>query len=264
MKAIPTLIPILILAPNLVHLQPRIKDITNPLLPVHFGDAYISLENFHYFYYINITNIVTQILDFQSVIRNYSVQLNNNNSPIIHSKLKTLFRLSQNLLATISPRQRRGLFNFIGEASNYLFGTLDNTDKQEIVQYIQQLQLNEKNIQNSFVTDKILLENITRTYDSKINSIVRNQATLLQHIKSISDLKEDSVLLKLLHLQNEFTEIENFIERLITAIDFAKMHVLHPTILNIATQQDLLKNISSTLSLSSFEIYQLINCNVDR
>lgn len=74
------------------------------------------------------------------------------------------------------------MINIIGTASKYLFGTLDESNKQEIINLIQVI---EKNIRSSFINNQILLENFTKNYNLKINSIIKNQALLFHEIKNI-------------------------------------------------------------------------------
>lgn len=61
-----------------------------------------------------------------------------------------------------------------------------------------------------------MLENETLRYDSKINSIIRNQEILFQQLKNINNFENESILLKLINLQYEFIEIENFVEQILT------------------------------------------------
>jgi len=55
----------------------------------------------------------------------------------------------RNKIQTLIPhRQRRGLFNFVGTMHKWLFGTMDDTDKQDIEEHLKTIDLNNHNSVN--------------------------------------------------------------------------------------------------------------------
>lgn len=62
---------------------------------------------------------------------------------ILEQQINTL----KNKIKTLLPhRHRRGLFNFIGTAHKWLYGTMDNNDREEVENHLNIIDINNHNI----------------------------------------------------------------------------------------------------------------------
>ena len=169
------------------------------------------------------------------------------NDPIIRKQIETI----KAKVRTIGPnplntRQKRGLLNVIGKASNYLFGVMDDDDRQNILEHVTELETNNENTIN--VVNKQI--EINQSFNESIKhfkEIIETDRIDLS--KSFSELKENEkqFILKQIKLDQilKLNMLEEKINQIIDNIALIKHGLIHPSLLTLAeltdTKLDILK-----------------------
>lgn len=269
--------------PN-IRTQVSITPINNYVYTSQLGPARV-LSSFHKFiHYINLTDLNTEIehnehvlLSLQRFIENKShqnnyVKISANISlqnigfeRLISNSLNQITEIKNRISAFNPSRIRRGLINPIGNLHKFLFGTMDNDDRESISKALSVLEENQfkitKRIQIQTSVTTQLLEHYNKTVSSLVfnqNSIVKQLEKILNQISYIS--REHDVIIK---VQNAFSQlymnldkIKEFVMTIENAISFAHLKELHPAILPKSELILILQQLQST-----FNSEQLIHLN---
>ncbi len=157
------------------------------------------------------------------------------NIDLMKIKNKELLQLelldARNKLLTLKPkynRHRRGLINGIGGISKFLFGTMDDEDRQNIQKYLFSIdEIKTNNNQQILINDYF---NVTLNH---LKTVIKNDREKIE--------KELNTINKFLEVENErniyleqFTNIQllkNKIEHIQDNIISAKHGIIHPSIL---------------------------------
>lgn len=139
-----------------------------------------------------------------------------------------------------TSRTKRGLINGVGQISKWLFGTLDYDDEQNINSYLELLQSNDNKIHDELKQQQTLLKEMTKVYSDNFHKLNENQNILQNQLNQLSNelgeltnIREafsssniiDNIILQLYSLQNLITNLE-------TAISFARLNILHTSIID--------------------------------
>lgn len=243
MKIIFTLLPLLI------HAQYRIEELTNPLLPVYQGTSYIITNYHHVYYHVNLTNIKncveltkTTLLQVNQTLRNSSII-----SPYLpihellivrtHNLIDQLevIELFINHYTTPQKRTKRGLFNLLGKAQKYLYGTLDADDGERYDDYIRTLQENQRTLQQDISSTQTIVKKLTEDIDKQLNNVKSNQLTLLTRVNDLMTVTQSATtasyfILLLDNLENNLRVINEICNNVQTAINFAEINIMHHSI----------------------------------
>lgn len=136
--------------------------------------------------------------------------------------------INQKMRILGSRRQKRGLINPVGTVGKWLFGSMDNEDREEINRHIQNI---EQGMQDTIqtVNQQIHINDyFNRTLHllaTKENDIIKNRNDVTNSLKDI--FKEQKKLEALLKLQI----LEDKIDNLLDNIASIKNGILHPGIL---------------------------------
>lgn len=154
-----------------------------------------------------------------------------NVSPWIQRKIDTIERKTEILKV---HRQKRGLMNIVGKAGKWLFGTMDQEDKEEISNHLQTLkennyqaiqQLNKQIVINDFFNKTLQLlnqksiENLNQL-EKGYNNLSNEVLTLIKHQKTLDATLKLQIL-------------EDNINVILDNIASAKIGALHPGILTV-------------------------------
>lgn len=186
---------------------------------------------------INDANTVQHIINPQEMttmlnqIKNNIDSLDIDNKELLYNVIINIKAKIRSIMPTYN-REKRGLINFIGKAQKWLFGTMDEEDRVEILEH---LDVNEKNNYNA-------IENLNKQisinthFNNTLNTLKfailndRNKITnVLNTIKEENhDIKKHTMyidqMLKLRYLENKIDQIQDNIAS-------AKNNMIHPGIL---------------------------------
>lgn len=151
---------------------------------------------------------------------------------------RTIRKTIENIQAKISAvepektRQKRGLINIVGTAQKWLFGTMDENDRQEIIKHLNTIEENDSNaIFNLNKQIKINSHFNDSIFDLK-NIIETDRKQLAQTYKELSinekriikqQLKTDQIL--------KLRILEDKVNQIIDTIAQIKLGMVHPSIL---------------------------------
>lgn len=144
---------------------------------------------------------------------------------IIKSKLRTL----QN-----PTRQKRGLINIIGTAQNWLFGTMDDKDRQEIFEHLQVIEENNhKAIQN--LNKQIKINDHYNKTLSDLKMLIENDRIKILNSanQANQDLKELNYKILFLDQETKLRYLENKINQILDNIIATKHNMIHPSMLTL-------------------------------
>lgn len=245
MKCLTTALTICLLINEYMTLD--IKEINNPILPVQKGEAKTIVNKQTYMYHINITHpleITENIFSKLISLRN-SFKIHNHFSIIMLDKTNQAISLSETIIKKVEIfskpifRKRRGLVNGIGKISKWLFGVLDSDDKKHFDYYLKTLKDNQNKIHTDLARSKLILTEMSEKYTKTFNKLSENQMKLQNQIQLLTKEINDSFKIEqafsftiiidnlILQLQN----LQNLINNIETAISFAKLHILHSSII---------------------------------
>lgn len=174
--------------------------------------------------------------DFSTVIEDIESNMMNMKIPpngliekqiqILKSRLNSINLLSRNI------RSKRGLLNIVGSAQKWLFGTMDNDDRTDILNHLDIITTNSHNaieglnkqiVVNDHFQDSInLLKSIIRSDRNMTKSVFNDLKS--ENGKIITRLYYSDILFKLKFIEDRINQIQD-------SIASAKNHILHPSIL---------------------------------
>lgn len=170
----------------------------------------------HHCLRINLTGINSITDHFSQSIANY------NNVPHIQLLYKKLLRELNGINLRQGNRQKRGLFNKIGSAYKYLFGTLDDNDRVEIQKHLEALGTNSVKLHE--------LNDVMQLINKEMQKIVEFE---------IHRISIDTLVHELL----QFTE---YIEDIEMGMQLSRLGLFNPKLLNY----DKLENVNAKNILS--------------
>lgn len=153
----------------------------------------------------------------------------NDLSPWIRHKIITLKSKADILIA---HRQKRGLINIVGQASKWLFGTMDDKDRDEINEHIQELESNSQNLINGLNKQIKINDYFNETIHLFVQTNQKNQNQIL---KSFSNLSEEVKNLiksqRILDISLKLEILDDKLNQILDSIASIKAGILHPGIL---------------------------------
>lgn len=241
------------------------------------GTARISNDHFTLLSYLNISffhhklNIMknyrdqviimcSKIMETQSC--KSSLKLAQLHIPQLESKFDTIAHLvgHQSVLDNVNNfRKRRGLFNGVSKAFNWLFGVPDSDDASYYTQSINDLNTKNHDIQSLMKQQIHIISSALKNYNSSIELLKANEIKLNQnfvkfnHFSKLIDVdlrlqsQKQAILEYTSILFQIFNELNQEFDNIIAAILFAKQNTLHPIVITPNT----LKNELSKITLNS-------------
>lgn len=203
--------------------------------PIHEEDRYIRVRirdveianNTDIILHMINPNEINQIV--QQLEQNIK-ELNLKNREILETEIRTI----KSKLKTIQnpSRQKRGLINLGGTINKWLFGTMDDNDRQEILEHLQVVDENSHNsIQNLNKQIKIN-ESFNKTLLNLKELIEDDRKKILQSINETNfHIKNLSETISFLDQETKLRYIENKINQILDNIVAAKNNFIHPSML---------------------------------
>lgn len=230
---------IMLLAPtqaNIV-LQPIME--TNGYIEINNSNSSIPIESDLILHYMDVKETTDILLE----MRNDLNTLNTNEQIFIKNEIDTL--LSK--LKTITPnnRQKRGLINLVGNAWKYLFGTMDNTDQEDITNHFNTVDTNIHNSITNLNQQIKINDHLNKTILLIRDTLAQNQKNSMHFMeglhKSVRDILKRTIYLESLLI---LTTIRNHIEHIQNYITTAQNGISDASILTKQEIEDYEINIS--------------------
>lgn len=126
-------------------------------------------------------------------------------------------------------RKRRGVINMVGSMYNWLFGVMDDNDRQEIIGHLDTI---DKNIHNTIEghNDQIRINNV---YASNFQKI---EKTFQENLHFMNNIEKNNIKLSNSIIENKITRIlnklEDEIEKIVDNINAAKENLMARSILS--------------------------------
>lgn len=179
------------------------------------------------------SDIILHVINLQEI--EHILDQMTENIILTKTKNKEILQLelldARNKLITLKPkqiRQRRGLINGIGSMSKWLFGTMDDEDRQNIQKHI--FNINEIINNNN---QQIIINNYFNETINHLKTIIKNDKKIIEtkinSIDKILDIENDNHIY--LEQLSNIQLIKNKIEHLQDNVISAKYGMIHPSIL---------------------------------
>lgn len=231
---------------------PTFENITNKgILPLELGKAKLEIGThimFHEFP-LHLLKAEKAKLDSQidqTLTQMLPMNLKRSNHLEILTQIKEACEDKLKYFSFYSRRQRRGALNFIGTGFNWLFGTLDNNDKEIYDKAILELNKNEFKIQEKY--DSLWSMNIAAMHEINntlhnafVNdNILQNEIGKLNQTVVMHELEEDISL-----YITKYQIILRTINELMDSLTFCKHHTLDPVIISPESYLTQLQNLDN-------------------
>lgn len=155
--------------------------------PIDSGNGFISIENGNkslISYYNTILHDINASYYNEELI---SIELaipSNIDDSVINHKIKEIY----DCLKFFNPRIKRGLFNFLGTIQSFLYGTMDASDKEEILNLIKSLEENNARVAYG-INQQVKLNNHFNEEFKNISKIVNFNINNIKETISFQDSK---------------------------------------------------------------------------
>lgn len=164
----------------------------------------------------------------------------------LKTRINKLANRYENIKALSSKRAKRGLFNFIGTATKYLFGTMTAADAENINRDIDEVYNKTKGIATLIKNQTSLLQTSV-TQIEKINKKTEQDLNEMQRFTGAltdvtNQLKINNIILNsLFDMEIHVEETNEAIHMIESAISEAKTGILSP---KLVTPEDFMKSLS--------------------
>lgn len=218
----------------------EIIPIENNILPIQLGRAFITNRNLQLIYHIDLSKIEKVISEYQKEIENIRKEplgfaQTANFKYLRHSNELNIKALEELLNENI--KTKRGLINLGGKISKILFGTLDSDDEELFKNYFDGIKKNEKILMRNQKNIATVVNDLKNKYYDKFQKITEN-LKLLQIVPALQEVEQ-------MHLMTfQIKDIKNTIDEIQTAVSFARLHLLHESILPYNQFSELIKNVT--------------------
>lgn len=198
----------------------------NGYADIKFGDVEI----------VNTTNTIIHIIDLNELLKTLEILEENikavdlSNKQILLDKIQILHEKTQTIIPN-RRRGKRGLINFVGTAQKWLYGTMDDDDRNEILEHFSIVDRNNGNLIKTINKQVAINESFNKSIISLRDSILQDRANFKITFQQIRQTNTE-VIRKLLYLDqlSKLNIIERKIEQIQDNIASAKNNFIHPSI----------------------------------
>lgn len=226
----------------------------------NIGHAKISNEKFTLLSYMNITfyhkklntlkRVHEQIVSLCSVMSETvscksSIKLSQFNIPQLETKFDTIFHLvGHKFIDSNDVRKRRGIFDGVSHAFNWLFGIPDADDAKYYAESIKKLNSDERQIEILMKQQIHVISSAIKNYNASAQSLKVNEEKLNENIEKFNKysratthelkvINQRQAIIDYISLLMQMTsELNQEFDNIISAILFAKQNNLHPSIIS--------------------------------
>lgn len=146
----------------------------------------------------------------------------------------------RNKIQTLTPhKQKRGLFNFVGTIHKWLYGTMDDADRQELEQHLDVIDSNNHNIIQNVNSQVKINKNFNETFQKIKETIEKDRKILSDKLNSVENYN------KVIYRQILYTDfalklkiLQDNVEQIQDNIASARVGIIHS---NILTNEEILE-----------------------
>ena len=172
--------------------------------------------------------------------------------------LKYQIRTIRNKINTLIPhRQKRGLFNFMGTIQKWVYGTMDNVDRQEIQEQLLIVTKNNKNLIEGHNSQVKINSNFNETF-IKLKEAIEKDRTSISELSSGLETNE-----KILRRQIQYLDfvlklkiLQDNVEHLQDNISSSRLGIIHS---NILTNDEIIEYDIDLYKLENIKLGTLID-----
>lgn len=186
------------------------------------------------------TNIRESDLQKENITLQYQIES-------IRNKVKTL----------IPHRQRRGLFNFIGTTFKWLYGSMDDNDRQDIEDHLKTVDTNSHNVIENLNSQVKINRNFNETFTKLKETILSDRTKILNQVNEIKNYNN------VLYRQTIYTDfvlklkiLQDNIEHIQDNIASARLGIIHS---NILTNEEIVEYNVDFEKLQNIKLGTLID-----
>ena len=172
--------------------------------------------------------------------------------------LEHQIRTIRNKINTLIPhRQKRGLFNFMGTIQKWIYGTMDNVDRQEIQEQLLIITKNNKNLIEGHNSQIKINSNFNETF-IKLKEAIEKDRTSISEL--VSGLETNEKILKrqiqYLDFVLKLKILQDNVEHLQDNISSSRLGIIHS---NILTNDEIIEYDIDLYKLENIKMGTLID-----
>ena len=186
---------------------------------------------------VTTTDIVVHIInlkDFENILKDLETNIamiNNDNKHILQAQLLEI-RHKLNTLYGNQTRRRRGLFNAVGSASKWLFGTMNEEDRKMIEKQLSTFKENVQGIDETLIRQVYINTNFNDTIKYLKHIIKSDRKAIDKQLYAIGNYENSRFQENLYYDQQiKIQLIRNKIEHIQDNVVADRYNILHPSIL---------------------------------
>lgn len=246
---------VLVLATKTVAVEER--KLNNPILPIVLGPSYITHSHHVTYYHIDTQLIKNCLKNLENILEATENLLKTNlqenftflvNEKLNQSKELLFEQIAKLQLFSGKSKNKRGLINVVGKINKWLFGSLDSDDEENFNKYFNTLFKNQQTLSDEMKNSTFILSTITKTFVTSLNRISENQNKIKNKLELLEQRQvniADSLYISLIidNINSQINRVKTILINLETAISFAKINIMHNTIINEFQLGELLNSI---------------------
>lgn len=204
---------------------------------IHDDSGYIKIK-IKQVEIVNETNTIVHIINTREIINtidkleNYVDKVEINNKEIVKIEMKNLKAKLKTISTQQDKRVKRGLINMVGTTYKWLFGTMDDNDRQDILEHLKLTDENNHNAINNINKQVYINSHFNKTLYILKNAIDSDYKQIYNSFnitrQANNEMKKHllymDIMLKLKMLETKITDIQNNIAA-------ARHNMVHPGIL---------------------------------
>uniref|UniRef100_W8ACE9 Retrovirus-related Env polyprotein from copia-like transposable element 17.6 n=1 Tax=Ceratitis capitata TaxID=7213 RepID=W8ACE9_CERCA len=194
---------------------------------------------------VNQTTTVIHIIhpkEFEEIVNKIENNLetnfkiyDRNGREMLYEEIKIIKAKINTLMPIEEKRKRRGLINIIIIIllHKWLFGTMDNEDRENILQHLEIIDKNNHNIIGAVNQQIYINDNFNKSINILKRTIENDRIEIIKTFEKINGSNE-KIMKHMLYSDQMFTlkHLENKIEQIRDNIASARHNILHPSILS--------------------------------
>jgi hypothetical protein len=223
---------------------------TAGIIPVKIENRMYINDTLTFLHYSNISYIQAEIHNLGKSIENFK-----NKSPIA-AMLDPIAQLHENLLEKLSllfpnpasSREKRGLFNGLGNAISWVTGNMNADDKEHYEKIINELEYNERKLFEKEQSSLAISNHLVDKFNADVTRINQNNELIKAANLAETNMLDELQLISLISLNLELLEIK--INTLLDSLEFCSYGKMHYSIVHKSDFDIIMKsnrdNIAST------------------